>query len=145
MYALTYLLCLSVYLLLDGCIIRRWGLEVMASTYWEALHRCFGWRKSQREHAYWVIQKAFWTVVRNEFNQQAKKAYRKEQLRHKYQRLKQRHHVLAQLIGRIGMGWDSVTNTVTGSDMTWAQAMAVSVIGLLYNLHAVDSLKFSYK
>jgi len=43
------------------------------------------------------------------------------------------------------MGWDSVTNTVTGSDMTWAQAMAVSVIGLLYNLHAVDSLKFSYK
>nr|POF03059.1 hypothetical protein CFP56_69023 [Quercus suber] len=27
------------------------------------------------------------------------------------------------------MGWDSVTNMVTGSDMAWAQAVAVSVIG----------------
>ena len=50
----------SVYLLLDGCIIQCWGLEVMASTFWEALHWCFGCRRSQRQHAFWAIQKRAW-------------------------------------------------------------------------------------
>ena len=39
------------------------------------------------------FKKRLWTVVRNEFNQRAKKAYRKDQLCQKYQRLKQRHRV----------------------------------------------------
>ena len=36
-------------------------------------------------------------------------------------------------------------NTVTGIDAAWAQAVAMSVIGLLLSFHVVDSLKFSYK
>ena len=56
----------------------------------------------------------------------------KDQFRHKFQRLKQRHRVFFKLIGRFGMRWDSVTKTVTGSEK-------VSVIGLHHNFHAINS------
>ena len=45
------------------------------------------------------FKKGLWTVVRDEFNQRVGKAYCKDQFRQKYQRLKQRHHVFAHLIG----------------------------------------------
>ena len=44
------------------------------------------------------FKKGLWTVVRNKFNQRAEKAYHKDQLRQKYQKLKQRQRVFSQLI-----------------------------------------------
>ena len=60
------------------------------------------------------FKKGLWTIVRDEFNRRVR------QLRQKYQRLKQRHRMFAQLIGQTGMGWDIVTKTVKGSDVAWA-------------------------
>ena len=50
------------------------------------------------------FKKEVWTIVQNEFNQRAGKTYHKDQLRQKYQRLKQRHRLFSQLIGRTRMG-----------------------------------------
>ena len=72
------------------------------------------------------FKKGLSTVVQNKFNQRAKKAYHKEQLCQKYEKLKQRHSVFSQLIGWTEMGWDFVTNMVTSSDVAWAQVLAVS-------------------
>ncbi|KAK7825671.1 hypothetical protein CFP56_032820, partial [Quercus suber] len=84
--------------------------------------------RSQREHAFWAIQKRALDNCLRRVQSTSRKAYHKDQLCQKYQRLKLRHYVFSQLIGRTGMRWDSVTNIVTGSAATWAQVVAVSVI-----------------
>ncbi|KAL0015654.1 hypothetical protein SO802_002723 [Lithocarpus litseifolius] len=67
-----------------------------------------------------------WTVVLNEFNKRTTKNYNKTQLTQKYQRLKVRHRIFSQLIGRTGMGWDPIANMVTASEDAWAAAFAVN-------------------
>ncbi|KAL0010676.1 hypothetical protein SO802_005784 [Lithocarpus litseifolius] len=67
-----------------------------------------------------------WTVVLNEFNKRTNKNYNKTQLTQKFQRLKGRHRIFSQLIGRTGMGWDPIANTVTASEDAWAAAFAVN-------------------
>ena len=67
-----------------------------------------------------------WTVVMNEFNKRANKNYNKTQLTQKYQRMKGRHRIFSQLIGRTGMGWDPISNTVMASEEAWAAAFVVS-------------------
>ena len=76
-------------------------------------------------------------------NRKTGKRYRLPQLTQKFQRLKQRYRMFSQLIGRIGMGWDPITNTVTGSDAAWSHAINGSVIHLI-NFH-VHFINFSYK
>ncbi|KAL0015820.1 hypothetical protein SO802_002889 [Lithocarpus litseifolius] len=66
-----------------------------------------------------------WTAIMNEFNKRTNKNYNKTQLTQKYQRMKGRHRTFSQLIGRTGMGWDPIANTVTGSDNAWAAAIAM--------------------
>ena len=39
------------------------------------------------------------------------------------QRLNVRHHVFSELIGHSGMGWDSCTKTMIGSEEVWATAL----------------------
>ena len=39
------------------------------------------------------------------------------------QRLNVRHHVFSKLIGHSGMGWDSYTKTMIGSEEVWATAL----------------------
>ena len=53
------------------------------------------------------FKKGLWTVVQNKFNQWAKKAYHKDQLCQKYQKLKQRHSVFfpANWLNWNGMGF----------------------------------------
>ncbi|KAK9987965.1 hypothetical protein SO802_028204 [Lithocarpus litseifolius] len=65
-----------------------------------------------------------WTTIAKEFYLRTNKNYNKAQLMQKYQRLKGRHHTFSQLIGRIGMGWDPIANTMMGSEAVLASAIA---------------------
>ncbi|XP_075636784.1 uncharacterized protein LOC142609025 [Castanea sativa] len=62
----------------------------------------------------------------DEFNKCTNKNYNKTQLTQKYQRMKGRHRTFSQLIGRTGMGWDPISNTVTSSEEAWPAAFAIS-------------------
>ncbi|KAK9997236.1 hypothetical protein SO802_021922 [Lithocarpus litseifolius] len=57
------------------------------------------------------FKKNIWPFVTDEFNRRTGKRY---------------SHTFAQLIGRTGMGWDPVTNTVTGSDAVWAHTASLN-------------------
>ncbi|KAM4079568.1 hypothetical protein ACJW30_09G126100 [Castanea mollissima] len=40
--------------------------------------------------------------------------------------MKGRHRTFSQLIGRMGMGWDPISNIVTASKEAWPAAFAIS-------------------
>ncbi|KAK7825542.1 l10-interacting myb domain-containing protein [Quercus suber] len=85
------------------------------------------------------FKKGLWIIIQNEFNQQAEKNCHKDQLRQKFQRLKQRHQVFFELISHSGMGWDSVTKTFTGIDEAWAHIAALFNIGTATRILQISS------
>nr|POE63965.1 l10-interacting myb domain-containing protein [Quercus suber] len=66
-----------------------------------------------------------WEVVTVEFNNQNEKSYSSKQIQDKYKRLKGRFKAFTHLLGRPDMKYDTNTNTFTGSDMAWSNAIKV--------------------
>ena len=50
------------------------------------------------------FKKNLWTVIQDEFNRKTEKHYCKQQLTQKFQQLKQKYRMFAQVIGQIEMG-----------------------------------------
>ena len=70
------------------------------------------------------FKKGLWGFIQEKFNRRATKSYHKDQLRQKFQRLKVRHRVFSELNECLGMGWDSITKTMIGSEEVWVNATA---------------------
>ena len=91
-----------------------------------------------------IIKKDCGQAVTDEFNNRAGKHYSVDQIKGKLKRLKIKYNLFSRLIGRTDMEWDSNTNTIKGIDVSWLDALKVSVIHLI-NFHAVHSLNSSRK
>ena len=73
-----------------------------------------------------VMHRRGWDNILEELKKQTKRYYKLEQLKTKFNRLRQRHRVFSQLLQHTGLGWDAETNTVTASDEVWRNVLAVS-------------------
>ena len=85
-----------------------------------------------------------WQHVAKVFNEQSGKNHSPQQLKDKHKRLKMKYEAFSHLISRSDMKYDPATNTVTGNEMAWFNAVKVSVIHLI-NFHAVYFLNSSCK
>ncbi|XP_050243328.1 uncharacterized protein LOC126692000 isoform X1 [Quercus robur] len=72
------------------------------------------------------MKKKRWPFVTDVFIQRTGKHCRQEQITEKFKRLKQKYRAFSLLIGRFGMECDLVTNTVTGSEAAWSEAVALN-------------------
>ncbi|KAK0575135.1 hypothetical protein LWI29_034424 [Acer saccharum] len=68
-----------------------------------------------------IFHKRVWSQIVDEVFQQTKKRFTVLQLKSKFNRFRTKHHVFSDLISHTGFGWDHISNTVTASEVVWAE------------------------
>ena len=80
-----------------------------------------------------VFQTLVWESITKQLNTQTGKNFLTKKVIQKHNRLKQKQRKWGQLLNHTGLGWDELTQTVTGSEEVWANVVAVcSLFHLLF-------------
>jgi hypothetical protein len=75
-----------------------------------------------------IFKQNTWNKLVTELNVHVNHSFNHKQVKTKFNRLRTRHYIFSQLLEHIGMGWNSMTNTITTSDEVWQNVLAVSFL-----------------
>ncbi|KAH7575724.1 hypothetical protein ACOSP7_004370 [Xanthoceras sorbifolium] len=67
-----------------------------------------------------TFSKKIWTLIDDELHAETNKRFTISKLKSKFNRLRKKHREFSDLIQQSGFSWDPVTNTVTASEVVWA-------------------------